>query len=65
MKNKVLVIGGSGFLGSHVADALSDRGFQVIIIDKKKSNWIKKNQKFVAGDITKPNKFFNFLQKAS
>ena len=42
MKNKVLVIGGSGFLGSHVADVLSDRGFQVIIIDKKKSNWIKK-----------------------
>ena len=65
MKNKVLVIGGSGFLGSHVAAVLSDRGFQVIIIDKKKSIWIKKNQKFVAGDITKPNKFFNFLQKAN
>ena len=26
---KVLVIGGSGFLGSHVADELSSRGFLV------------------------------------
>ena len=35
---KVLVIGGSGFLGSHVADNLSDKGFQVSIFDIAKSN---------------------------
>ena len=33
--NKILVIGGSGFLGSHVADALSDAGYQVKIFDRQ------------------------------
>ena len=28
---KILVIGGSGFLGSHVADQLSDLGHEVTI----------------------------------
>ena len=32
---KVTVLGGSGFLGSHVADELSKRGHKVIIFDKK------------------------------
>ena len=34
---KITVIGGSGFLGSHIADALSKKGHKVIIFDKKKS----------------------------
>ena len=33
---KVLVFGGSGFLASHVADKLTDNGYNVIIFDKKK-----------------------------
>ena len=37
MKKNVLVTGGSGFLGSHVADNLTSKGFNVIIYDKKKS----------------------------
>ena len=36
-KLKVLVIGGSGFLGSHVSDELSKRGYDVIIFDQKKN----------------------------
>ena len=36
---KILVTGGSGFLGSHIADELSKRGHEVIILDKKKSKW--------------------------
>lgn len=48
---KCLVTGGSGFLGSHVADMLSAKGFQVTIFDKKKSPWIKKNQKFIKGNL--------------
>ena len=48
---KILVTGGSGFLGSHIADELSKRGHEVIILDKKKSKWIKKNQKFIIGNI--------------
>ena len=33
---KVVVLGGSGFIGSHVADELSKKGNKVIIFDKKK-----------------------------
>ena len=33
-KTKIAVTGGSGFLGSHVADALSNAGYQVIIFDQ-------------------------------
>ena len=51
MKKKILVLGGSGFLGSHVADALTDKGFKVIIADKKKSKWINRDQIFKICDI--------------
>ena len=42
---KITVIGGSGFLGSHVADALSQKGHKVIIFDKKKIKMDKKKSK--------------------
>ena len=48
---EVLVIGGSGFVGSHTADALSEKGHIVTIFDKKESPWIKDNQKFFQGDM--------------
>ena len=48
---QITVFGGSGFLGSHVCDKLSLKGFKVIVFDKKKSPWLKKNQKMVMGDI--------------
>ena len=51
-KKKVLIIGGSGFLGSHVADALTDKNYSVFILDKVKSKFLKKNQKMIIGDIT-------------
>jgi UDP-glucose 4-epimerase len=48
---RVCVIGGAGFLGSHVADALSDKGYQVTIYDRKPSLWLRADQKMIVGDL--------------
>jgi len=48
---KVLVIGGSGFLGSHVADELSNIDYEVTIGDIVKSEYIQKSQSFLKLDI--------------
>ena len=48
---KILLTGGSGFLGSHVADELTKKGHQVTIFDNKKSIWANKKQKIIIGDI--------------
>ena len=47
----VLVVGGAGFLGSHTADELSDRGYTVTILDRVTSPWLKSDQKMIVGDI--------------
>ena len=46
---KAVVFGGSGFLGSHVADNLTKKGYRVILFDKHKSRWLKKNTRMVYG----------------
>ncbi len=33
MSKRALVTGGAGFIGSHIADALLDRGFHVVVLD--------------------------------
>ncbi len=48
---KAVVFGGSGFLGSHVADALSAAGHEVTLYDRKPSAHLKKGQRFVQEDI--------------
>jgi len=48
---KAVVVGGSGFIGSHVADHLTDAGYQVTIYDKTESPWLKPEQVMVMGDI--------------
>ncbi|MBT5400184.1 NAD(P)-dependent oxidoreductase [bacterium] len=48
---KAVVFGGAGFVGSHVADYLSDADYQVTIYDKKKSHWLRADQEMVVGDI--------------
>lgn len=45
------VIGGAGFLGSHVADALSGAGYVVRIFDRRPSAWLSGNQQMVVGDL--------------
>jgi len=49
--SKILVVGGSGFIGSHVADKLTSENHDVIIYDIKDSPYISKNQEMVTGGI--------------
>lgn len=48
---KVLVIGGSGFLGSHTADALTENGHQVRILDMIDSSYRTGEQEMIIGNI--------------
>lgn len=48
---KVLVIGGSGFMGSHTADELSKRGYKVTIFDRTLSPWLRDDQNMIVGDL--------------
>ena len=62
MAKKVLVVGGSGFLGSHVADELTEKGYEVTIFDQKKSTWINDNQKFIESDLLDREHVINSLE---
>ncbi len=64
MKNKVVVIGGSGFLGSHIADALTDNGYDVCIFDVRPSAWLRPGQEMVIGDIMNEESISNCLADA-
>ncbi|MBU0764016.1 MAG: NAD(P)-dependent oxidoreductase [Bacteroidetes bacterium] len=48
---KITVFGGSGFLGSHVCDKLSDAGHNVVMYDIVRSPWIRSDQKMIVGNI--------------
>lgn len=61
---KAVVFGGSGFLGSHVADTLTGKGYNVIVFDKVKSSYLQSNQKMVIGDILDQNKVQNTIKGA-
>jgi UDP-glucose 4-epimerase len=51
MSMRVCVIGGSGFLGSHVADQLSAAGNEVRIYDRTPSPWLQAGQIMCVGDL--------------
>ncbi len=48
---KIVVFGGSGFLGSYVCDKLSSYGHEVTIFDICESPWLHPEQKMCIGDI--------------
>lgn len=47
----VLVFGGAGFLGSHVCDELTQRGYKVLIFDRINSPYLKHDQEMIIGNI--------------
>jgi UDP-glucose 4-epimerase len=48
---KACVLGGSGFLGSHVSDQLSAAGYAVTIFDRVPSRWQGPTQRMIVADI--------------
>ena len=59
MKEKILIIGGSGFIGSHVSEELTKKKFDVTILDKKKTNYLLNGQTFLNFDIKEKLKLKN------
>ncbi len=47
----ITVFGGSGFLGSHICDKLTEAGHRVTIFDRVLSPWLRKDQSMIVGDI--------------
>ncbi len=52
--DKVVVTGGTGFMGSHTADELTRRGYQVIVFDQTDSPWLHLDQEMMIGDVLDP-----------
>mgnify|MGYP000730505766 CR=1 FL=1 len=65
MRKKVVIFGGSGFLGSYIADELSRRNYQVIIADIGESPYLKAGQEFKKVDILDLNNVLDIIQDAS
>jgi len=59
---KVLVVGGSGFLGSYVCDELSKKNHIVTILDKSKSIFLKQKHKQIIIDVNDIKKIAPLLK---
>jgi UDP-glucose 4-epimerase len=51
MGKKVVVFGGGGFIGSHLADTLVDKGYEVAVFDRMESPYLRPEQEMIVGDI--------------
>jgi UDP-glucose 4-epimerase len=61
---RVVVFGGSGFLGSYVSDELTRRGYDVTIADLVPSKYIQENQRFERVDINNIDNIKNLIKDA-
>lgn len=60
--SKILVVGGSGFIGSHVADKLTKENHEVVIYDVNESTYKTKKQKMIMGSTLDIEKISNILK---
>ena len=61
-KLKIVIFGGAGFIGSHVAEVLFKLGHDVTIADLKKPPFIKNNIKFKKVDIQKEKNILKLVR---
>ena len=64
MNKNVVIFGGSGFLGSYVADELTRRGYNVVIADMNKSKYLQQNQDFKEVNILDTNAIEEIIKNA-
>ncbi|OGZ53396.1 MAG: hypothetical protein A3B25_02130 [Candidatus Ryanbacteria bacterium RIFCSPLOWO2_01_FULL_48_26] len=73
-KEKILITGGAGFIGSHTADALAKRGYAIRILDNlepvvHKGRWPKylagKGYELMRGDVRRKNDWVKALRGVS
>ena len=52
-KDKILITGGSGFIGSHISTFFLKKNYRIVNFDLKKKNNLEKfpNYEFIKGDI--------------
>ncbi len=63
---RILVTGGAGFIGSHIVDALIDRGHRVTVLDNLSSGQeanLNRRAKFIKGDITNQKKLESVFKR--
>ena len=62
MSKQVIVFGGSGFLGSHVVEELTRRGYGVTVFDRKPFPLPDCDHKMIVGDILNPDLVKNSMK---
>lgn len=58
MKKRVLITGGAGFIGSHLADRVLERGHEVVIIDDESTGQpenVPSEARYIRGDVRNPD----------